>query len=241
MADLQSLKAQLDALRPFPPESLRSLREAMALEWTFNSNAIEGNTLTLKETKVVLEGITVGGRSLREHLEAVNHASAIAFLEEIVSRGEPLTTRLIREIHGLILRGVDDRNAGVWRRENVVISGAIHRPPEFLHVADLMEQLVEEFHRLKDSLGDVELSAWLHSHLARIHPFVDGNGRTARLLMNLFLLQRGWPPVIIRQQDRLRYYEALDRHHTTGQMDDFLDLVEERMEESLLRYLDIMG
>ncbi len=240
MTNLPSLRAQLDTLRPLPEGALKSLRESIVLEWTYHSNAIEGNTLTLKETKVVLEGITVGGKSMHEHLEAINHAEAIGFLQEVVDREEPLTERLIRELHSLVLRGVDDRHAGAWRRENIVIAGAKHRPPDFLQVPDLMKAMMDEYERGAAEDGDIQLATWLHSEFVRTHPFVDGNGRTGRLLMNLVLMSKGWPPVIIRKEDRLRYYEALDKHHTSEEMGDFLQLVEERVEETLKMYLEVL-
>lgn len=238
---LDEKKRRLDALRPLPPDTLRTLREKLVLEWTYHSNAIEGNTLTLKETKVVLEGITVGGKSLREHLEAINHREAIFYVEDIVARRQPLSERLIREVHSLILKGIDDRNAGVWRRENVVIAGAEHKPPDFLLVPDQMRDLVEWHGREGRALHPVERAARLHSELVRVHPFVDGNGRTARLLMNLDLLTDGYPPAVIRKEDRLRYYDALDTAHTTGKTEEFMVLVAERVEASLDLYLEVLG
>lgn len=244
MSTLDELRRRLDALRPLPADSLRSLREALDLEWTYHSNAIEGNTLTLKETKVVLEGITVGGKSVREHLEAINHAQAIALLEEAVQRGEPVSGRLARELNALVLKGIDDRRAGVWRRENVLIAGAAHRPPDFLKVPEMMDEVFAEFGAREESstaLVAVGNAAWLHSAFVRVHPFVDGNGRTGRLLMNLALMRAGWPPAVIRKEDRLRYYEVLDAHHTTGDFDGIRALVEERVEASLRLYLEVLS
>ncbi len=130
--NLDTLKQQLDALRPLPKESVRSLHESLVLEWTYHSNAIEGNTLTLKETKVVLEGITVGGKTLREHVEAINHKEAITWVESVLAREEPFSERLIKDIHQLVLKNIDEQNAGRYRQENVIISGADHIPPDLL-------------------------------------------------------------------------------------------------------------
>ncbi len=130
--NLDIKKSRLDAYRPLPPHTAASLRERLLLEWTYHSNAIEGNTLTLQETKVVLEGITVGGKSFREHLEAVNHRDAIFAVEEMVQEERALSEFQIRSLHGLILKGIDDANAGVYRKENVVIAGATHIPPDYV-------------------------------------------------------------------------------------------------------------
>lgn len=129
-ARIDAKKEQLDRARPLPSGTLRSLRETMLVAWTYNSNAIEGNTLTLSETKVVLEGITVGGKSIREHIEVINHKNAIMFLEELVQSDKPLAERDIKNLHHLVLKGIDDANAGVYRMENVLISGAKHIPPD---------------------------------------------------------------------------------------------------------------
>lgn len=231
--EIARLRAEIDARRPLAPETVRSLREALDLEWTYHSNAIEGNTLTLKETKVVLEGITIGGKSVREHLEAINHARAIEFLEGVVSGDEPITERLIREIHGLILKGIDDGNAGRWRTGNVLIAGPEHRPPDHLHVAEEMAELLSQW-QARESPGDpIGNAAWLHTGIVRVHPFADGNGRTARLMMNMVLMRAGYPPALIRKEDRLEYYSALDRAHTTGDFADITRLVQQAVLRSL--------
>lgn len=233
-------KRRLDAARPLPPHTLRTLRESATVEWTYHSNAIEGNTLTLAETRIVLEGITVGGKSVREHLEAINHSHAIAFLEEIVQAGDPLTEHLIRSVHRLVLKGVDDGNAGVYRTENVLITGATDRPPAHYLVQERMERVLARYNGEWQGTHVVERAALLHGELVKVHPFVDGNGRTARLLMNLVLMQHGFPPAIIRADRRLAYYEALDRAHTTGEYDAFVALVANAVEESLDQWLSLL-
>lgn len=217
-----TLKAELDARRPLPAHTLKTLHEQWVLEWTYNSNAIEGNTLTLKETKVVLEGITIGGKSMREHFEVINHKEAIDFIEAFLADGEAFTEYFIKSIHQLILKNIDANNAGIYRRENVLISGAEHRPPDYLHVAEQMLDLVQDYQHF--SGHPIERAARLHVDFVKVHPFVDGNGRTARLLMNFDLMQSGYWPVIFRVTDRLAYYEALDKAHTENDYSDFLQL-----------------
>ncbi|WP_281648208.1 Fic family protein [Parendozoicomonas sp. Alg238-R29] len=235
---IDKLKATLDSHRPLPSHTVKSLHESLVLDWTYNSNAIEGNTLTLKETKVVLEGITVGGKTMREHSEAINHREAIAWCEAVVAREEPLSECLVKSVHQLVLKNIDDQNAGRYRQENVVIAGAEHTPPDSLHLPQLMEELVEWYQ--SQQCHPVERAARLHVDFVGIHPFVDGNGRTARLLMNFDLMVSGYLPVIIRAENRLAYYEALDKAHTQQQYQDFIALVIEAQEEMLNRYLSVI-
>ncbi|WP_448217091.1 Fic family protein [Endozoicomonas sp. 2B-B] len=227
------------ALRPLPKNSVQSLHEAMVLEWTYHSNAIEGNTLTLKETKVVLEGITVGGKSIREHFEAINHREAIEWVESVIARDEPFSERLIKSIHQLLLKNIDNTNAGCYRQENVMIAGAQHIPPEHLHLQSLMTELVDGYQN--QDYYPVERAARLHVDFVGIHPFVDGNGRTARLLMNFDLMSSGYLPVIIRAENRLAYYEALDKAHTSQCYEDFIAMVVEAEEDAFNRYLSIVS
>ncbi|MBI9081287.1 MAG: Fic family protein [Pseudodesulfovibrio sp.] len=238
---LDALKARLDARRPLPGTVVSNLREDLAVRWTYNSNAIEGNTLTLRETKVVLEGITVGGKSMKEHLEATNHVHAIDFIFELVDKGEPLTERTIKEVHALVLKGINDDIAGKYRTENVVISGADHVPPDHLHVAEQMAGFMAWYAGDGMSLHVVERAARLHVDLVKIHPFSDGNGRTARLLMNLELMQGGFPPIVVQNAERLAYYEALDTAHTTDNYAPFFDLTETIVEKSFEPYWFALG
>jgi len=233
------LKKQLDALRPLPRQTVKSLHEQLVLEWTYNSNAIEGNTLTLKETKVVLEGITIGGKPMREHFEAINHKEAIDYVEAIVQQQEPLSERVIRSIHHLVLKNIDGDNAGWYRQENVVIAGAEHTPPNHLDIPQQMKALLGWYHEF--SGHPIERAARLHSDFVKIHPFVDGNGRTARLLMNLDLMLSGYLPVVIKAADRLRYYEALDKAHTEQDYSGFFELVAHVEEHALQHYLKILA
>jgi Fic family protein len=235
---LNQLKSQLDSHRPLPASVVANLRDDLILRWTYNSNAIEGNTLTLMETKVVLEGITIGGKSLREHFEAINHRDAILFVEELVQKNQLLTEWDIRNIHQLILNNIDTENAGAYRKINVLISGATHKPPEHFLVAEQMSRFVSS---IDDELHPVERAARIHVDFVGIHPFVDGNGRTSRLLMNLELMKAGFPPVVIPVEQRLRYYQALDKAHVEKDYADFIQLVIEMSEQSFKPYFYALG
>ena len=210
------------------------------LELTYHSNAIEGNTLTLRETKVVLEGITVGGKSLREHLEATNHRDAILYVEEIVAKREALTEWQIRNLHSLVLKSIDSEQAGRYRQENVVIAGASTTPPDFMHVAAEMAGLIDWYGHSAD-LHPVARAAQLHTRFVKIHPFIDGNGRTGRLLLNFELMRVGYPPAIIRKEDRLAYYDALDVACVSGDYGEITALVAASVQRSLVVYLEVLG
>ena len=237
--EIDNLKQQLDNLRPLPANTVRTLHEQQVLEWTYHSNAIEGNTLTLKETKVVLEGITIGGKSLREHFEVINHKEAIDYVEAIVQGHEILSEWQIKAIHHLVLKNIDNQNAGVYRQENVLIAGAEHRPPNFLKVPEQMAALMAWYEQTAD-LHAIECAARLHVDFVSIHPFSDGNGRTSRLLMNFELMRRGFLPVIIPVETRLNYYNALDTAHTRGNYEPFITLVANLEMATLKNYLSVI-
>ena len=231
--------AKLNSKRPLSKEATESLQNAINLEWTYNSNGIEGNTLTLKETKVVLEGITIGGKSVKEHLEAINHENAIEYLEGLVKDKSEISEWNIKGLHQLILKGIDDDNAGRYRNHNVIISVAKHRPPEYIKVPELMEKLMINYD-VWDKYHPIVRASLLHGELVKIHPFIDGNGRTSRLIMNMDLMRSGYVPVIIKKDNRLKYYEALDKAHITGNYTDFVKLVTEAENEMLDRYLSVV-
>lgn len=237
--EVDSLKKELDSKRPLPKETLKSLKESINLEWTYNSNGIEGNTLTLRETQIVLEGITVGGKSIKEHLEAINHEKAILFLDDLVKDNDPISEWNIKNIHQLILKDIDNENAGRYRKENVTIKGATHIPPDYLKVPELMEKLILTYNTWSEYHPIIQ-AALLHGELVKIHPFVDGNGRTSRLLMNLVLMNNGYNPVIIKKESRLKYYEALDKTHSTGNYTDFVKMVTKLEVEMLKKYLELL-
>ena len=238
--ELDEKKAILDSKRPLPKETLKSLEENFKLEWTYNSNAIEGNTLTLKETKVVLEGITIGGKTMREHLEAINHKEAIEFLEELINDNSELSEIDIKNIHALVLKGIDDENAGRYRTENVIISGASHIPPESVIVPELMEKLIYRYDEWKERYHPIIVAALLHAEFVKVHPFIDENGRTARLLMNFEAMKNGYPPIIIKTEERHKYYDALDKGAMIGNYTDFVRMVAKQAEEMLDLYLKLI-
>ncbi|WP_027358858.1 Fic family protein [Desulforegula conservatrix] len=238
---LNELKAKLDGLRPLPDAAVRNLHENLVLQWTYNSNAIEGNTLSLMETKVALEGITVGGKTLREHFEVINHREAIFFVEEIVSANTPLSEWHIKSLHQLILKNIDDTNAGKYRSINVLISGAQHVPPDYIHVSDEMAGFISWYQKSASDMHPVELAARAHCDFVKIHPFVDGNGRTSRLLMNVELMKAGYPAAVIPVNRRLEYYSFLDKAHTSGEYEPFIRLIAEIAEQSFEPYWHALG
>lgn len=239
--EIDQLKTQLDRHRPLPPAVVKNLHENLVLNWTYHSNAIEGNTLTLKETKVALEGITVGGKSLREHFEAINHRDAIALVEELVQKQQPLDEWTIKSLHQLVLKNIDADNAGRYRQQNVMIAGAEHRPPDALLVPEQMQALILWHQQKGQQLHPVERAARVHGELVKIHPFVDGNGRTARLLMNLELMKAGLPATVIQVGQRLAYYEALDQAHCSGDYQDFIRLLVNSVIQSFEPYWFVLG
>ncbi|XPV75092.1 MAG: Fic family protein [Desulfovibrio sp.] len=217
------LKEKLDTFRPLQSDIVKQLKADMQVRFTYNSNAIEGNTLTIYETKAVLEdGITISGKSMNEHLEAINHKEALNFLEELVQQDEELTERTIRDIHAIILQGIDRDNAGTYRTKNVIISGANHTPPEALQVPPAMGNFIAAYATWKD-MHPVERAARVHAEFVNIHPFIDGNGRTSRLLMNLELMKAGYPPLIIPVEGRATYYANLDTVAIDGDYAPFLE------------------
>lgn len=240
-AKLDALKAKLDEHRPLDKAVTANLHEELVLQWTYHSNAIEGNTLTLKETKVALEGITIGGKTLREHFEAINHRDAILMVEELVEKQQPLDEWTIKNLHQLVLKNIDSENAGRYRAVNVLISGAEHRPPNALQVPEQMAAFSDWCSNEAQQLHPIERAARVHGEFVKIHPFVDGNGRTSRLLMNLELMKAGFPATVIEVGQRLDYYQALDKAHCTGDYSDFIQLVANAVEKSFATYWWALG
>lgn len=238
---LDKLKRKLDALRPFPPAVAAKLREHYIVEWTHHSTAIEGNTLSLMETRVVLEGITVGGKTLREHLEIIDHRDAIEYIEGYINEEIPLTETFIRNVHRMVLKSTFPDHAGQYRKTGVTIAGSKHRPPEAIEVPALMKEMVQKYNTAWQNKHPVERAALLHWHFTCIHPFIDGNGRTARLLMNFSLMQKGYPPVIFKKEDRLKYLDALEKASVEGELDNFLELTTRAAAESINRFLNVIS
>lgn len=234
---IRKKRKELDGLRPFPKSVLERLRKQFAIELAYNSNAIEGNTLTLRETRLVIEeGITIKGKPLREHFEAINHQKAFEFLESLVKK-TALTEQVMKDIHKLIMRGIDDEYAGRYRDVNVRILGAVKSPPRFEKIPVKMREYVKYVKRNPDKLNPIELSAIIHYRLVEIHPFTDGNGRCARLLMNLFLMRKGYPVTMVLKVDRKKYYDRL-RKADKGDLKPFVDFIGRNVERSLDLYLD---
>ena len=238
---IDSLKNKLDAQRPLSPSIVKNLQEDLILRWTYHSNAIEGNTLTLLETKVVFEGITVGGKALREHFEAINHRNAIYYVEDIIKKEEPFSEWQIRNIHQLILKNIDDENAGRYRQQNVLISGATNTPPDYTLLNDKMAQFIDWYNTEADLIHPIARAAKVHADFVGIHPFIDGNGRTSRLLMNLELMKAGYPPCVITVENRLAYYEALDQWMAFGKTEAFNQLVADAVLEGFKPYQVVLG
>ena len=230
-------KKDLDARRPLPPAMVMRLHEQLTVEWIYNSNAIEGSTLTLRETELILQhGLTIGGKSLREHFEVINHREAITFVEALTREKEPLTAFQVRQLHQIVLAKIDDENAGRYRQTNVRIGGASHIPPEAWLVPHETEEWVRWLRTDAKALHPIDRAARAHHRFAAIHPFIDGNGRTARLIMNLLLLRDGYPPTVILRANRKQYYNVLalaDR----GNAKPLVNFVGRATERSLNLYL----
>ena len=220
-----------------------SVRDALLVEYAYESNRIEGNTLTLRETDLVIhKGLTVGGKSMREHLEAINHHEASLLLLDLVRRKEPFSERIVKQLHALVLHGIDHENAGRYRTVPVLISGSRHVPPDPLQVAPMVESVFAEFAGWERTLHPVVLAAEIHERIATIHPFVDGNGRTARLCMNLLLLRAGYPLANIPGDtpSRLGYYDALETCNLGGSREGFHRLIAEHVLSSANKLLGLM-
>lgn len=217
----------------------------MDIEYTYESNRIEGNTLTLQETALVVnEGVTISGKSMREHLEAINHAEAISYIKDIAKQDIEISERTIKEIHALILHGIDRENAGRYRTVPVMISGSTHMPPQPYLIEKQLEDFILRFKQMEaEKVHPVLIAAYLHDELVRIHPFIDGNGRTSRLLMNLYLLRHGYVIITLKGSNdaKVNYYKALEMSHTEQLPEDFQKLVIEAEIAALQKYLSIMA
>jgi Fic family protein len=240
LRSIEGKKHELDTFRPFSPEIVRKLDEQFTLEWTYNSNAIEGNTLSLQETDLVINrGLTIGNKTLKEHFEAINHKESIQFLYSLVKKKKEIDEKVVLEIHKIILKNINDTDAGHYRNVNVMITGAVHIPPSAIKIPKLMMEFMEWYYEHKSKLSIVELAAWVHYKMVYIHPFIDGNGRAARLIMNLLLIQNGYPPAVILNIDRRKYYRVLkeaDRDH----YNNYLNFIGRSIERSLLIYLNAL-
>ena len=239
--EIDALKAALNKFREL--DSFR-IAQALELEYTFESNRIEGNTLTLRETDLVInEGLTISGKSMREHLEAINHVEAVAYIKQLIERNFSFNERELLSVHNLILRGIIPEDAGRYRKVQVMIKGSSHLPPQPFLVPKQMEDYFLWMEENKNKLHPVILAAEMHERLVTIHPFIDGNGRTSRLIMNLILLQNGYVIANIKgdYETRMQYYQSLETAQTSGNKEDFILLVAQIEKECMQRYLDIIS
>ena len=232
--------AVLSNARPLQSLALQQIKEALQIEWTYNSNSIEGNTLSLRETQMVLqEGVTIKGKSLREHFEAKNHEFAIEHLYKLVRKEYQLNGKDILNLHGLVLRSIEDDYAGRLRNAAVRISGANFIPPNARKVPELLDNLVNYVNQNPEQLNVIEMATVFHHRFVHIHPFFDGNGRTVRLAMNLLLMAQGFPPAIILKNDRKKYYDALNQANN-GRYDKLMLLMCQSLERTLNIYLSAL-
>jgi Fic family protein len=233
---LDKLKRDLDAFRPFNQAILHNLEKWFEVELTYSSNAIEGNTLTRQETSLVIEkGITVGGKPLKDHIEATNHQKALHYLTTFISKSG-FSKEDVLTLHGLVLKGIDDQNAGTLRTIPVRISGSPVILPNYLKVPQMLDDLIAYSQSTDDP--PVLKAARVHYKFVSIHPFVDGNGRTGRLLMNLMLMQNGYPPAIITPKDRLIYLNSLQKGQMQEGEEDYYNFIYKCIHRSLKIYLN---
>ncbi len=230
-------KKELDTRRPLTDGEVERLNEEFVVEYTYNSNAIEGNTLTLRETDLVLRGLTIDKKPLKDHMEAVGHKEAFDYVRELVKDNIPLSENIIKKIHFLVLADKKD-DRGVYRRVPVHIMGAAHEPVQPYLIQPKMEQLLIDFKNSNEHI--VTKLARFHIEFEAIHPFIDGNGRTGRLLVNLELMKAGYPPIDIKYMDRLAYYNAFDEYHIKHNLSAMEKLFAKYINERLDKYLGIL-
>ena len=238
---LDELAAQVKAMRPLNQAELKRLRDEFVVENTYDSNAIEGNSLTLRETALILqEGITIAEKPLKDHLEAIGHRDAFEYVVSLAGEKKPLTEHVIKEIHSLVLMN-DRENRGVYRSVPVKIMGAQHTPPQPYLVPVQMEQLIADYEDMKKRLHIVEAVAEFHLRFEGIHPFIDGNGRTGRLILNLELIKAGLLPVNIKFTDRRKYYETFDAYYgESGSPEMLVELIASYEVAELERRISIL-
>ncbi len=237
-AKIDELKDTLAQRRPLTQGELKRLHEEFMIEFTYDSNAIEGNTLTLQETAMVLEGITIDTKPLKDHLEVVGHKDAFKYVQRIVSENVDFSESVIKDIHTLVLMDrPDDR--GRYRQIPVRIMGASHEPPQPYLVPIQMEQLLQELK--KEQLHPIEAAALFHLKFEGIHPFIDGNGRTGRLILNFMLMQNGYPPINVKFADRRKYYVGFEDYYKNSDPFPMVKMIAKYIEEQLSLYLRIIS
>ncbi len=241
LAEIDTLQHTLRSLRPLSKAELQRLRDEFIIETTYNSNAIEGNTLTLRETALILqEGITIAEKPLRDHLDAIGFKDAFYYIIDLASHNTPLTEDTIKTIHSLVLMN-DRENRGKYRNVPVRILGALHTPPQPYMVQPAIEQLIWQYAEWKQKKHFIEAVALLHLEFESIHPFIDGNGRTGRLLLNFELIKNGLLPIDIKFTDRRKYYDCFDAYHANNKNPEkMISLIAEYEKAELKRYIDII-
>ena len=232
-------KEKIASLRPLTQGEVERLREEFMVEFTYNSNAIEGNTLTLKETAMALEGMTIDQKPLKDHLEAVGHRDAFLYVQDIAKNDMPLSESVIKNIHALVLMNRPE-DKGVYRRIPVRIMGAYTEPVDPILIEQKMAELLTTDSKRKGAIHDIERIARFHLEFEGIHPFIDGNGRTGRLIMNLDLIRNGFPPINVKFTDRKRYYDAFDAYYKEDDAVPMIELIAEYINERLDEYLVVL-
>ena len=239
IAEIEYKKQRLNAMRPLTQGELNRLRREFMIEFTYNSNAIEGNTLTLKETAMVLEGMTVDQKPLKDHLEAVGHRDAFLYVTDIATKDVPLNESAIKAIHSLVLMNQPE-DKGVYRRIPVRIMGAFTEPVQPYLIEPKMTELLSKNEERKETMSVIERIALFHLEFEGIHPFVDGNGRTGRLIMNLELIRHGYPAINVKFADRKRYYNAFDSFYRDNNSEPMINLVAEYVSERYDDYFRVL-
>ena len=239
LEQINSLKKSLDSCRPLTPAEVEAIKEVFLVEHTYNSNAIEGNTLTLQETALVLQGVTIDKKPLKDHLEAVGYKEAFQYIEELAKQDKDLSEYDIKSIHNLVLADrPEDR--GTFRRVNVRIAGALTNPVQPYLIEPKIEELLNNYKVWSETMHIVERVAIFHLQFESIHPFIDGNGRTGRLIMNLQLIKEGLPAINIKFADRRKYYDAFDEYSRTGSTEAMINLVGEAVISRLREMIEMI-
>lgn len=244
VSTLEDLRDCIDSFRPLDQTQSKNLLEALDIEYTYESNRIEGNTLTLQETALVInKGLTISGKSLKEHLEAKNHSNSINYIREIAQDEIDITVDLLHKIHNLVLASIDPTNAGKFRNIQVMISGSRHSPPNPELVPELIRDMITFYNQHSGLIPDVILAADMHRKFVNIHPYVDGNGRTARLLMNLILIRNGYPVANIKgdSESRQFYYKTLQLADDTDDYEPFQLFIAKTVRASCIQWLKLIS
>ena len=240
LTEIETKRERLAEMRPLTQGEVERLREEFLIDFTYNSNAIEGNTLTLKETALVLEGMTIDQKPLKDHLEAVGHRDAFLYVQDIATKDIPLDESVIKNIYALVLMDRPE-DKGIYRRIPVRIMGAYTEPVQPYLIEPKIAELLAENEQRRETMNPIERIARFHLEFEGIHPFIDGNGRTGRLLLNLDLIRNGYPPINVKFTDRKRYYDAFDAYYRDGNADEMINLIAGYVDERLDEYFRVLN